>query len=100
MKALEFQARRVITTEWDELRQAFIDALINSFIDIEFDGKIKMSGVFGDPVTVAEEERYRETQLQNQGLEISRFGWADVESDRYIEVLQNLLNCFNQLKSA
>ena len=100
VKTLEFQARRVITTEWGELRQAFIDALINSFIGIEFDGKIKMSGAFGDPVTVAEQERYREKQLQNQGLVISRFGWADVKSGRYIKVLQNLLNSFNQLTSA
>lgn len=93
--SLEFQSERTITTPWGEPRRALIDATINAFLGIEFDGRIKMSGAFGDPGAVAEEERFREKQLQNQGMVISRFGWADVESGRYIKVLQHLVNSFS-----
>ncbi|MCT2159331.1 hypothetical protein [Corynebacterium sanguinis] len=88
---LEFQAERTILTARGEPRRALVDATINAFLGIEFDGKVKLSGIYGDPHRVIEEERMREKQLQNLGMVICRFGWGEVENGSYIAVLQNLL---------
>lgn len=88
---LEFQAERTILTARGEPHRALVDATINAFLGIEFDGKVKLSGIYGDPHVVIEEERMREKQLQNLGMVICRFGWGEVESGSYIAVLQNLL---------
>lgn len=92
--SVAFQVERRIISRFGEYRKALIDAMLTNVIGIEFDGKIKQSGTFGDPDFITEEERWREKQLQNQGLVICRFGWSEVISGQFIRTVQNLLGAY------
>ncbi|WP_146183411.1 hypothetical protein [Corynebacterium liangguodongii] len=92
--SVESQVERTIRSEWGEPRRARIDAMLNGFVGIEFDGKSKLSGKFGAPTALTADERWREKQLQNVGMVICRFGWKEVVSGEYVRTIAGLIARF------
>lgn len=56
---------------------------------IEFDGDVKTSGKYGDPIEVARAQLRRHDALANLGLYILHLKWADVLQGRIIPELKN-----------
>lgn len=54
---------------------------------IEFDGLVKTSGEFGDPVEVARRQLERQDQLLHAGVRVVRLKWGDVVSGRCMSML-------------
>ena len=54
---------------------------------IEFDGLVKTSGQFGDPVQVARNQLERQENLLHPGLRVVRLKWGDVVSGKCIAML-------------
>lgn len=54
---------------------------------IEFDGLVKTSGQFGDPVQVARNQLERQENLLHAGLRVVRLKWGDVVSGKCIAML-------------
>ncbi|MFD5867351.1 hypothetical protein ACFWGD_01890 [Corynebacterium sp. NPDC060344] len=54
---------------------------------IEFDGLVKTSGDYGDPVQAARKQLERQNLLLHAGLRVIRLGWGDVVTGRCVPVL-------------
>lgn len=64
------------------------DFLYDNWLGIEFDGKWKYNGTFGDPQQVITEERRRENVIRNAGFDTLRITWTDLVHNTFIDKLE------------
>lgn len=65
-------------------------------IIIEFDGEVKMSGKYGDPVTAARKRLERDTALTNLGMRILHLKWAEVFTETGIPTIRSFYGQFER----
>lgn len=94
--SVEAQVNFVIRDLDGAIVYARVDLLINGYIAIELDGRVKTDGTFGDPVTVTLQERHREKELQNLGIIVRRFGWKAVMTGEFLTVIETVLRVYPQ----
>lgn len=94
MHTVEAQVNFVIRDLDGAIIYARVDLLINGYIAIELDGRVKTDGTFGDPVAVTLQERHREKELQNLGIIVRRFGWKAVMTGEFLKVIETVLRMY------
>lgn len=93
---VEAQVNFVIRDQDGAIIYARVDLLVNGYIAIELDGRVKTDGTFGDPVAVTLAERHREKELQNLGIIVLRFGWKAVVTGEFLRVIEAVLRMYPQ----
>lgn len=88
---VECQVRFLIRDRYGRVVAARVDLLINGYLVVELDGRIKSDGTFGDPQQLTLEERLREKELQNLGLIVLRYGWDPVLSGAFLGQIRRVL---------
>lgn len=68
-----------------------VDALINGWLVVELDGRLKYDGTYGAPADVMLAELERQKQLQSLGLTVIRAGWRDVMTGKLVSDIRRLL---------
>ena len=91
---VEAQVNFVIRDLDGAIIYARVDLLINGYIAIELDGRVKTDGTFGDPVAVTLQERHREKELQNLGIIVRRFGWKAVMTGEFLKAIETVLRMY------
>jgi len=89
--SIQFQVRFEYTGPFGEYRTAVVDALINGWLVVEFDGRLKYDGTYGAPTDVVLAELERQKQLQSLGLTVIRAGWRDVMTGKLVSDIRRLL---------
>lgn len=92
VNTLDFQVTFPITGADGNPTTPRVDVVINGELLVEADGALKSDGTFGDPLASTSAERHREKQLLNLGHPINRFGWDEVTSRSFLQVLQRAIN--------
>lgn len=91
IEKIEFQVSFEYVAPFGEHRTAVVDALINGWLVVELDGRLKYDGTYGAPTDVMLAELERQKQLQNLGLTVVRAGWRDVMGGKLIDDIRRLL---------
>lgn len=89
--SIEFQVGVVFEDRFAQQRFASVDMLINGWLVVEFDGRIKSDGTYGDGVTVLLRQLDRQHEIQALGFSVVRAGWGDVVSGKLVRDLRRLL---------
>lgn len=66
-------------------------------IIVEFDGDVKLSGVYGDPETMARRRLERDTALTNLGMRILHVEWAEVFTGAGVKTIREFYRRFAKL---
>ena len=70
--------------------------LINGWLVVELDGRLKYEGMYGAPTDVMLAELERQKQLQSLGLTVIRAGWRDVMRGKLIGDIRRLLRAYRR----
>ena len=89
--SIEFQVGVVFEDRFAQQRFASVDMLINGWLVVEFDGRIKSDGTYGDGVTVLLRQLDRQHEIQALGFSVVRAGWRDVMGGKLIDDIRRLL---------
>ncbi|PMC65365.1 hypothetical protein CJ203_00305 [Corynebacterium tuscaniense] len=87
----EFQVEVVFEDIFAQQRFASVDMMINGWLAVEFDGRIKSDGTYGDGVKVLLAQLDRQHEIQALGFSVVRAGWRDVVSGKLVRDLRRLL---------
>lgn len=96
VETVEMQVNFVIRDLDGVIVYARVDLLINGYIAIELDGRVKTDGTFGDPEAITLQERHREKELQNLGVIVLRFGWKAVITGEFVKVIETVMRMYPQ----
>ena len=88
---IEFQVAFEYAGPFGEYCRAVVDMLINGWLVVELDGRLKYDGTYGANTEVMLAELERQKQLQSLGLTVIRAGWRDVMSGKLIGDIRRLL---------
>lgn len=91
IEKIEFQVAFDYAGPFGEHRTAVVDMLINEWLVVELDGRLKYDGTYGAPTDVMLAELERQKQLQSLGLAVIRAGWRDVTGGKLISDIRRLL---------
>ena len=89
--SIEFQVEVVFEDVFAQQRFASVDMMINGWLAVEFDGRIKSDGTYGDGVKVLLAQLDRQHEIQALGFSVVRAGWRDVVSGKLVRDLRRLL---------
>lgn len=96
VETVEMQVNFVVRDLAGAIVYARVDLLINGYIAIELDGRVKTDGTFGNPETITLQERHREKELQNLGIIVLRFGWKAVITSEFVQVIKAVMRMHPQ----
>ncbi|MEH0147779.1 hypothetical protein V6D40_08925 [Corynebacterium sp. Q4381] len=99
VRTVEVQVNFVVKDLDGAIVYARVDLLVNGYIAIELDGRVKTDGTYGDPVAVTLQERHREKELQNLGIIVLRFGWKAVMTGEFLKVIEAVLRMYPKPKT-
>lgn len=91
IEKIEFQVAFDYAGPFGEHRTAVVDMLINGWLVVELDGRLKYDGTYGAPTDVMLAELERQKQLQSLGLAVIRAGWRDVMTGKLVSDIRRLL---------
>ncbi len=91
IEKIEFQVAFEYAGPFGEHRTAVVDMLINGWLVVELDGRLKYDGTYGAPTDVMLAELERQKQLQSLELAVIRAGWRDVMGGKLISDIRCLL---------
>lgn len=96
LEKIEFQVAFEYAGPFGEYCRAVVDMLINGWLVVELDGRLKYEGTYGAPTDVMLAELERQKQLQSLGLTVIRAGWRDVMRGKLIGDIRRLLRAYRR----